>query len=318
MNILLILGGWSSERDVSLSGGAVVEKALVGLGHTVTRFDPLHSLDGLLQAAERADFAFLALHGSPGEDGLVQAMLEAVGCPYQGSGPAGSFLALNKAASKALFRHHGLPTADWALLARRPEKGWVPPFGFPVFIKGNTGGSSLGLERVARPEDLEDALDRLFTLGGEYIAEPEIRGQELTCGVLARPEGGLEALPPILIRPKASTGEGAFFDYVSKYAPGGAEEICPAPIPEPLTKALQEAALAVHTLLGLSGYSRTDFIVKDDGSFVILEVNTLPGMTATSLVPQSAAVAGLSFGQLLERLIALGVADSRKNRNRRS
>lgn len=317
MNILLILGGWSSERDVSLSGGAAIEKALVSLGHNVTRFDPRFSLEGLLPAAEKADFAFLALHGSPGEDGLIQAMLETTGCPYQGSGPAASFLALNKAAAKELFRHHGLPTADWALLAKRPEKGWKPPFPFPLFIKSNTGGSSLGMERVGSPEDLEPALDRLFAQGGEFIVEPEIRGFELTCGVLAKPEGGEEALPPVLIRPKASSGEGAFFDYVSKYAPGGAEELCPAPVPEELTRAVQETALAVHRIFGLSDYSRTDFIVKPDGSFVVLEVNTLPGMTATSLVPQEAAAVGIDFGQLLERLIACGVADARKIRNRR-
>ena len=318
MNILLLMGGWSSERDVSLAGCAAVEKTLVALGHTVTRFDPQFSLTGLLAAAEKADFAFLGLHGSPGEDGLVQALLETVGCPYQGAGPAASFLALNKAAAKELFRHHGLPTADWALLPRRPERGWKPPFPLPLFIKGNTGGSSLGMERVTAPEDIEPALDRLFTQGGEYIVEPEISGYELTCGVLAKPEGGEEALPPILIRPKASpNGDGAFFDYVSKYTPGGAEEICPAPIPQELSAAIQEAALAVHRLLGLSDYSRTDFIVKSDGSFVVLEVNTLPGMTTTSLVPQEAAAAGISFGQLLERLIACGLADARKTRNRR-
>lgn len=306
MNILLILGGWSSEREVSLTSGAFVEKALTTLGHTVERFDPASSLDGLIAKAERADFAFLALHGSPGEDGLIQAMLERAGCPYQGSGPAGSFLALNKAAAKAVFRRHELPTADWTLLARRPEKGWRPPFAYPIFIKSNTGGSSLIMERVDRSEDLDAALDRLFVCGGEFIVEPSVSGIELTCGVLGNADGIAEALPPVLIRPK-NPAAGGVFDYVSKYTSGGAEEICPAPIPEAVTAEVQKAALAAHKALGLADYSRTDFILREDGSIVILEVNTLPGMTSTSLLPQEAAAAGLSFEQLIARLLDLGM-----------
>lgn len=306
MNILLILGGWSSEREVSLKSGAVIEKALIALGHEVKRFDPASSLSGLAAKAERADFAFIALHGSPGEDGLIQAMLDRAGCPYQGSGPAGSFLALNKAAAKELFRHNNLPTADWTLLARRPEKGWRPPFAYPIFIKSNTGGSSLVMERVDRPEDLEAALDRLFAAGGEFLVEPSVPGIELTCGVLCNAEGVAEALPPVLIRPK-NTAAGGVFDYVSKYTPGGAEEICPAPIPETVGAAVRQASLAVHEALGLEDYSRSDFIMREDGSIVILEANTLPGMTTTSLLPQAAAAVGLSFEQLIARLLDLGL-----------
>lgn len=312
MNILLILGGWSSEREVSLNSGAIIEKALVSLGHGVTRFDPRESLDGLVAAAKRADFAFIALHGSPGEDGLIQAVLETAGCPYQGSGPAGSFLALNKAAAKEIFRANGLPTPESVLLAGKPEKGWKPPFAFPLFIKGNMGGSSLGMERVASAEELPAALERLFAQGGEFIVEPEVRGLELTCGVLGYREGEAQiprALPPILIRPKAAE----IFDYVSKYTPGGAEEICPAPISEAAAELVREISVAAHTALGLSDYSRADFILKDDGSVMLLEVNTLPGMTSTSLLPQEAAVVGLPFEKLIAHLIDLGLADPRKN-----
>ncbi|CAK7029837.1 MAG: D-alanine--D-alanine ligase [Desulfovibrio sp.] len=312
MNILLILGGWSSERDVSLNGGAVIEKALVSLGHCVTRFDPRASLDGLVQAAKKADFAFIALHGSPGEDGLIQAMLETAGCPYQGAGPSGSFLALNKAAAKEIFRERGLPVPDGVLLAQKPGPDWKPPFPFPVFVKGNTGGSSLGMERVASQADLPAALDRLFALGGEFIMEPEIKGVEVTCGVLGYLENGVQvprALPPILIRPKAAE----IFDYASKYTPGGAEEICPAPISEEATRAVQKLALEAHIALGLADYSRSDFIMRDDGSLMLLEVNTLPGMTATSLIPQEAAVVGLPFEDLIAHLIELGLADPKKN-----
>ncbi|MCC8195160.1 MAG: D-alanine--D-alanine ligase [Deltaproteobacteria bacterium] len=315
MNILLILGGWSSEREVSLNSGGMIGKVLQGLGHTVTRFDPATSLGGLTGAAQKADFAFIALHGSPGEDGLIQAMLETVGCPYQGSGPAGSFLALNKAASKELFRQNGLLTPDWTLLTARPEKGWQPPFAYPVFIKRNTGGSSLEMERVAGPEDLEAALDRLFANGGEYLVEPAVVGLEVTCGVLDELSGGTRALPPILIKPK--TGSGGVFDYVAKYTPGAVEEICPAPLPEAIIKRVRETALAAHRVLGLSDYSRADFLVREDGVPVLLEVNSLPGMTANSLLPKAAAVEGISFERLIDRLVTLGAADERKTRHRK-
>lgn len=298
MKVLLIAGGWSSERDVSLAGARGIEKALCALGHDVTWFDPATSLDGLLEAASSHDFAFINLHGSPGEDGLVQAMLDTAGCPYQGSGPAGSFLALNKAVSKQLLRRHGILTPDWAFLAARPAADWEPGLGYPLFVKPNTGGSSLCLSRVAQPEGLAPALEAVFAHCGEAIVEPAIPGVEVTCGVL-----GDTALPPILIRP----AEGAFFDYTSKYTPGGATELCPAPLPAEVTAHVQDVTLSAHRLLGLRGYSRADYILRDDGALFLLEVNTLPGMTPTSLVPQEAAAIGLDFPALIARLIELGM-----------
>ena len=308
MNILLIQGGWSSEREVSLAGAKGVRAALERLGHTVTPFDPAHDLCGLFAAAREKDFAFIMLHGSPGEDGLVQAMLERIGLPYQGTGPAGSLLALDKNAAKVFFAEAGLPTAPWCLLTGRPDSGWLPPFPFPLFIKANTGGSSLHMERVASQDELPAAIERLFAVGDSYIVETAVSGVEVTCGVLGVLDGDEEtpvALPPILIKAKAASG---IFDYASKYSPGGAEEICPAPLPEALTKRVQDIALAAHNALGLEGYSRSDFIISPGGEPQILEVNTLPGMTATSLLPQEAAAVGLSFDALIERLLHLGVA----------
>lgn len=307
MNILLIAGGWSSERDVSLAGSKVVAQALQKLGHTVERFDPATSLEGLMLAAKGKDFAFIALHGSPGEDGLIQAMLERAGCPYQGAGPAASILALNKAASKVLFAEAGLNTPAWVLLNSLPDAGWRPGLRYPLFIKANTGGSSLHMEKVSHPDELFPALTRLFALGSSYLMESAITGAEITCGVLSELKGAEEvpvALPPILIKPSS----GSIFDYTSKYAPGGAEEICPAPISAELTQRVQDMALKAHQVLGISGYSRADFIVPEDEMPVLLEVNTLPGMTATSLLPQEAAVYGLSFEGLIARLIDLGMA----------
>jgi D-alanine-D-alanine ligase len=298
MKILLIAGGWSSEREVSLSGALQIRQALVSLGHAVTDFDPLTQFDSLMDAARAHDFAFLNLHGSPGEDGLIQALLHAAGCPYQGSGPEASFLALNKAASKQVFRGAGLITADWELLVERPAPDWRPAFGLPAFFKPNTGGSSVGMSLVRHEPDLPRALDAAFGQGREVLAEPALEGLEVTCAVL-----GLEALPPILIKPKA----GVFFDYESKYVLDAAEEICPAPLPGDVLAEVCRAALTAHQVLGLTGYSRSDFILTGDTP-VLLEVNTLPGMTATSLLPRAAAAVGLDFPALIARLIELGLA----------
>ncbi|WP_029894434.1 D-alanine--D-alanine ligase [Desulfohalovibrio reitneri] len=300
MRILLIAGGWSNERAVSLSGAERIESALTDLGHEVRRLDPSSEFDELIFQAGQHDFAFLNLHGAPGEDGLIQAMLDASGTPYQGSGPAASFLALHKAAAKQLYRKAGLPTPDWRLVAEDPGTAPDPGLGFPVFLKPNNGGSSLGMSRADCPEALAAATRSLLTQGVEVLWEAEAKGDELTCAVV-----GDEALPCILIRPLRS---GEFFDYQSKYEAGGAEELCPAPIDGQLESRLRELALAAHRALGCSGYSRSDFIVTDEGP-LLLETNTLPGMTGTSLVPQSAAEAGMDFESLVERLIELGLEE---------
>ena len=299
MKLLLIAGGWSSEREVSLRGAVGMAKALRALGHSVTEFDLKTQFDALLSTAAEHDFALINLHGQPGEDGLVQAMLECVGCPYQGAGPAGSFLALNKAAAKQLFRHAGLPTADWEFLPCPPQNDWQPRLPYPLFVKSNTGGSSLRLGRATNRQELDAVLKEIFAAGEAVIIEPELKGREITCAIL-----GEDALPPLLIEPVA----GDFFDYASKYAQGGAREICPAPIGEALSKKVRELSLAAHHVLGLSGISRADFILDADDNLVLLEVNTLPGMTSTSLVPKEAQAVGLGFGQMLERLIELGLA----------
>ncbi|MBQ4133799.1 MAG: D-alanine--D-alanine ligase [Desulfovibrionaceae bacterium] len=309
MRILLIAGGWSSEREVSLKGARTVEQSLLRLGHEVTFYDPAcpvlpedvedsGPLSGPLEHAAEHDFAFINLHGCPGEDGLVQSMLDAVGCPYQGSGARASFLALHKAASKSVFRKYNLATPDWEYLVSHPGHNWHTDLPYPLFVKSNNGGSSLHLYRVDSPEILMPVLDGLFSSGLEVLIEPLIVGQEITCAVL-----GDEALPPILVEPR----KGEFFNYESKYARDGANEICPAPISPELTAKIQQDALTAHRALGLEGYSRADFILTEDGTAYLLEVNTLPGMTVTSLVPQAAAAIGLDFDQYLARLIELGL-----------
>lgn len=299
MRVLLIAGGWSSEREVSLSGAKGIRKALKALGHEPVDFDPASDFAGLFKVAKTVDAAFINLHGAPGEDGLIQAMLDSIGLPYQGTGPAGSFLALNKAASKAVFTRHGLPSPQWEFLTHRPEPGWRSQLNYPIFAKPNLGGSSLGMSLVNSSPELGAALDIIFDMGEEALLETFIPGCEITCGIL-----GETALPPILIKPK---GDAVFFDYSSKYTAGNAEEICPAPISNELTRHIQDITLKAHKALGLYGYSRADFIVDRDDNPWLLEVNTLPGMTPTSLLPQEAAANGINFPELIQQLLDLGL-----------
>ena len=305
MRILLVAGGWSTEREISLKGAASIAGALRARGHEVTLFDLSDGFEALLREAGRHDAAFLNLHGQPGEDGLVQALLDAAHCPYQGSGPAGSFLALNKAAGKALMRRAGIPTPDYEFLPFRPAEGWKCSLPYPLFVKSNTGGSSIDLFRVGSEEELEKALDSLFSRRHEVLIETFIPGQEGTCGVVGRP-GEEKALPPVLIVPRRE-----FFDFHDKYAPDGAAELCPAPLDPAVTARVQEMALAAHRCLGLSGYSRTDFRLREDSELFVLEVNTLPGMTGASLVPKEAAAEGIAFGELLENLLLYAVKNAR-------
>ncbi len=298
MKILLIVGGWSSERDVSLSAAPALRAGLEELGHSVTVLDLREGFGSLMETARGHDFAFINLHGTPGEDGLVQAMMEACGCPYLGAGPAGSFLALNKAAAKQVFRIAGLPTADWEFLPARPAADWEPRLPYPLFVKSNMGGSSLRLGRAENRAELDALLGDIFAHGESALLEPSLPGRDVTCAVV----DGV-ALPPILILPQM----GDYFDYRSKYSDGGAREICPAPIPEDATARMQAYTLKAVTALGLDGYGRADFILGEDGSLNLLEVNTLPGMTANSRVPKAAAAMGWSCPELPRRLIELGL-----------
>lgn len=303
MNVLLIAGGWSNERAVSLSGAKGIEKALLELGHKVDFFDPAKEFKALQDRAANADFAFINLHGSPGEDGLIQAMLNQAGCPYQGACPESSFLTLNKAATKTVFDKNNILTPDWELVCPDQDCPKLQHLSAPVFIKPNSGGSSLGMTYAQTEEQIAPGLESVFDSGDSALVETFTKGYEVTCGIL-----GDTPLPLVLITPPEKA---EFFDYESKYAQDGAEEICPAPIDEGLTARIQETTLKVHRLLGLTGYSRADFIVSE-GEPYILEVNTLPGMTPTSLVPKAAKAAGYSFNELIAKLIELGLAENRK------
>lgn len=310
LHIALVAGGTSGERQVSLNGAAGVEKALDPQKFLVRRYDPATDLARLAADAPEIDFAFILLHGLYGEDGTMQGFLELLGVPYQGSGVLGSAIAMDKHLAKELYRLNGLPVADWLILSggERVNGGQlVERFGLPVVIKPVHEGSSLGLTLARSMDELLAGIDRALRHDSHVMVERYVRGRELTVGVLGNCE--VEPLPVIEIVP----GEGFdFFDYDAKYKPGATEEICPARISAELAARAQQYAVAAHRALRLRGYSRTDMILAADGSISLLETNTIPGMTTTSLMPRAAAVHGLPFPQFLERLIELGLEGRKK------
>ena len=254
--------------------------------------------------APRIDVALIILHGRFGEDGTVQGLLELLGIPYQGSGVLGSAVAMNKRLTKALYRQEGLPVAKDRVIRRGDrlvmdllgeELGW------PIVVKPNTEGSSIGIRMAKTVDELSEAIEQAFALDKEVLLEEYIKGREITGGVLGNQV--LQAMPIVEIIPAEQY---QFFDYEAKYKEKASREICPAELPEPITRLAQEYALRAHKVLGLRGYSRTDMIVRGE-EIILLETNTIPGMTRTSLFPQAAQAAGLTFGALLDRLIEMAL-----------
>jgi D-alanine-D-alanine ligase len=302
--VALLSGGVSPEREVSLSSGDQVAAALNKDKYTVRRFDPACDLGRLVAEAEAIDVALIVLHGAFGEDGTVQGLLDLLDIPYQGSGVLGSAVAMNKVLSKERYLQAGLPVPAHRVVrhgeAIRPDD-WIEGLGLPLVVKPSSCGSSIGMGIVREAVDLPAALDDAFTHDDTVLLEAFIRGREITGSVIGNAD--LEALPLIEIIP--TTGHD-FFDYRAKYVVGETQEICPAPLAPDVTAEAQRLAVLAHRALCCDGYSRTDMILAEEG-FFILETNTIPGMTRTSLFPQAAAAAGLPFDRLLDRLIELGV-----------
>jgi len=331
------MGGTSSERDVSLASGLRIAEALRSRGHEVKVVDTAKgpvdrateqqmlaggvvktkpptpdelarmNAESLADTAARlpkrgeCDVAFLALHGGRGEDGTIQALLDLAGVPYTGSGHLASALAMDKDLSKHLMRAHGVRTADW-LMATDPQS---PPsvsavertLGFPLIVKPSKQGSTVGLSIVKQPAELAPAIAEAFRHDDEVMLERFIAGRELTVPIL-----GGEALPVGEIIPKKE-----IYDYECKYTPGMAEEVFPAALTADQTTEVQRQAQQAFAALKLNGCARIDFRLNAAGEFYCLEANTLPGMTATSLVPQGAAAAGMDFPTLCERIARLAI-----------
>lgn len=305
MKVGVIMGGVSSEREVSLMTGKEIAGRLDPSKYDVMTID-VTKREELIDRVRGIDFALLALHGAFGEDGTVQGVMETLGIPYSGSGVLSSSLCMDKNLTKRLLRAEGIVTPDGAYLDRAMfvDGTWeaeVAGLAYPLFVKPNAGGSSIGVQRVDRPELLRGALEEAFRWDVSVLVEPMVSGQEITCPIL---DG--ELLPVLGIRSNGAE----WFDYEAKYSDGGAEER-PITLPPEVESRVREAALACYRLLQCRVYARVDMILKDGVPYV-LEVNTLPGMTANSLLPRSAAAAGMSYGELLDRIIELSLAERGK------
>lgn len=305
IRLALIAGGKSDEREISLQGASGVTAALDAEKYAVTRYDPATDLARLAADADTIDTAFILLHGLYGEDGTIQGFLELLDIPYQGAGVLGSATAMDKNLAKTLYRLNDLPVAPWLMAGKedinKPER-LVGELRLPCVVKPVRQGSSIGMSIVRKQEELGPALALAFAHDDQVMVEEYIQGRELTAAVLGN--GDLQALPLIEIIPDSRY---AFFDYEAKYQPGATKEVCPAEVGESIRLKAQEYALAAHRCLGLKGYSRTDMMLSRDNRLYLLETNTIPGMTPTSLFPQAAAAAGYSFTALLDKLIELAL-----------
>ena len=294
-NITVLMGGPSAEREVSLRSGQAAAQALREAGFTVEECVINSETFSLPPTTE---MVFIALHGTFGEDGQVQDMLRKWGVPYTGADAESSRLAFDKELTKEQFRMHGVPTPPGQLVKNISEVT-LP---LPLFIKPNAQGSSVGSGRVTDPEKLEEVLANALQFGPTALVELLIEGKELTVGVV---DG--QALPVVEIVPQKG-----FYDYKNKYTPGNTLYFCPARLPEEISKRVQELALEAHRAVGNPVYSRVDFLLENDTTPYCLEVNTIPGMTGTSLLPKSAAAAGISFPELCKKIVALSWARQNK------
>ena len=304
LRLALIAGGVSAEREVSLRGAAGVEQALNRDRYEVVRYDPATDLARIAADAANIDAAFILLHGVHGEDGTIQGFLDLLGIPYQGAGVLGSALAMDKNLAKVMYRLAGLPVAPWVMVEPgdlRDSGRIESAVGLPCVVKPVRQGSSIGMSIVRTLDQLPAALELALRHDGEVMVEAFLKGRELTAGVLGNSE--LTALPLIEIIPDSRFD---FFNYEAKYQPGATREVCPAPVSETVRARAQDYAVRAHRSLQLRGYSRTDMILVGEELY-LLETNTIPGMTPTSLLPQAAAEAGLPFAALLDRLIELAL-----------
>jgi D-alanine-D-alanine ligase len=335
MKVAVLTGGSSSERDVAIASATQVVAGLRTRGHAVAVIDTVKGfippaaeaavlspavgttppaiehlvelerrvlLSGLagLPAINDADVLFLALHGGRGEDGTLQAVLDVLDVPYTGSSALGSAIAMDKDVSKRLFRAAGVPTADW-LMAPADLETARAALGWPIVVKPSKQGSTVGLTIVKESSGWDPAVAEAFRYDDEVMLEAFVPGRELTVGIL---DGRALAVGEIIPRHE-------IFDYECKYTPGMAVELFPADLPDKVTAECQELALAAHRALKLGGYSRVDFRLTPAGALSCLEVNTLPGMTATSLMPQSARAVGIEFPDLCERICLAARAGSK-------
>ncbi len=293
LHITVMLGGPSAERAVSLRSGTAVANALRSLGHTVAEVDPK---DEAWSLPPNTQVVFLALHGTYGEDGTVQQRLEALGVPYTGCGPEASRIGFDKVLTKQACVKASVPTPRF-LVVNSQDASWPMGWAPPVVLKPVRQGSSVGLQFVERVANWSEALAEAMRYDSEVLVEERILGREVTVGILND-----VALPLVEVRPKQGV-----LDYQNKYTPGATEYFCPADLPSGVARRVEQAAMGAFRAVGGRDYARVDVMVRDEEPFV-LEVNTLPGMTETSLLPKAAAAAGIEYAQLCQRMVELALS----------
>ena len=306
-SVAVVYGGTSGEREVSLNSGKCCAAALSEIGFHVELIDPSLADDLKKLIDKKFDVAFLALHGKGGEDGTIQGFLEIVGIPYTGSGVLASATAVNKGKAKEVYEAAGLRVAPSAVIGKGDELDAsdlheiATEIGIPCVVKPTTEGSSLGMTIVRDEADLQKAIDLALSVDDEAMVEAFIEGIELTIGVIGNDNP--RALPIIQVVPT----EDDFYNFHAKYAEGDSKHLCPAPVSPEVTESVQALAVAAHSVLGCRGISRSDIMMDSRGDCWLLETNTLPGMTNTSLVPDAAKVVGMDFPHLCEKIIALAL-----------
>jgi D-alanine-D-alanine ligase len=311
LSIVVLLGGWSAEREISLAGGRNVIRALRSRGHDVRELDPAE-IDFLSYPWAGVDAAFIALHGSFGEDGTVQTLLDSLGVPFTGSGSEASRLAMNKTAAKQRFESHGLPTPDYRAVHVQDgiDSGSAAAgaVGYPLVVKPNTQGSSIGVTIVERPDCLAAALELAFRYDPIALVERFVPGRELTVAVLER-----RALPALEIQPARS-----FFDFEAKYADAATQYSFESDLPQAVFEQVELLAVRAVDVLGCTGVARVDLRLDYDQRPWLLEVNTIPGLTEHSLVPKAAGRAGISIGELCEQLVLAKLQNGAESRQQRA
>lgn len=298
----VLAGGTSAEREVSLKSGNAIYKALLNLGYDAVFIDVSDNLCEDLKK-ENIEIIFMALHGGHGENGAVQGLLEVMGIPYTGSGILASALAMDKEASKKIFLHHNISVAPFVIVQRSTlstlNSELNTGFEMPWVVKPIAEGSSIGVSIVKDEEDLTDAVKSAFAYGRKIIIERYIKGKEIQIGVL-----GQTVLGGVEVRPSKE-----FYSYEAKYTPGLTQYILPPEIDDCAYETLKGAALKAHNALGCKGATRVDFILDESNEPYILEVNTIPGMTETSLLPKIAKLSGLEFSDLIEEILKQTLLD---------
>lgn len=302
LKIALLYGGFSTEREISIKTGKKIAENLDKKKYQVFLFDPKTELKKFINAVQekKIDLVFPALHGLLGEDGTVQGLLEIFGLPYVFSGVLASALAMDKDMTKKVLETKNILMPRHIILDKDYGASDLKNIKAPLVVKPIDQGSSIATFIIKKEKELGKAVKEVLKTGSRAMVEEFIDGREITATVLGNKKP--YALPLIEIKPKVSH----FFDYRAKYEPGASDEICPAPINKKLTKKIQEQAVRIHCIFGCRGVTRSDFIIKNDKPY-FLEINTIPGMTETSLVPLAAATAGLSFSELLDKLIGLAL-----------